>query len=192
MLGPLVQSAGPVTASLGEMRPSEACLGIREAKEVTHVVVLPRSAEDLRGEAPIGFGGETSGAQAGWRGAAHTAALRDGRGSKPVAGPPGQGWPRGHLRRQDSLPGRTFCRPERVLCLHRPVWPPPAPCGRGDTECPAVLTFNLFQTLSKADGFRAGQHSFGTSPGTKKVVEASPAPAWLLPLAPERPGLPPL
>lgn len=67
MLGHLAQSAGTLPASSGEMRPSEARLGIREAKEVTHVVVLPGRAEDLRGEAPVGFVGETSGAQAGWR-----------------------------------------------------------------------------------------------------------------------------
>ena len=66
----------------------------------------PRRAEGWRGEAPVGFGGEASGAPAGLRAAAHTPALRDARGSKPAAGPPGQGWPRGHLD------FRTACRVE--------------------------------------------------------------------------------
>jgi hypothetical protein len=38
--------------SLRKRRRSEACLGIRDAKEVTHVVILPGSAEDI-GERPL-------------------------------------------------------------------------------------------------------------------------------------------
>lgn len=52
VVGHLAQSACTLTVSLRKRRRSEACLGIRDAKEVTHVVILPGSAEDI-GERPL-------------------------------------------------------------------------------------------------------------------------------------------
>lgn len=105
-----------------------------------------RECRRHRGEASVGFGGEARGAWAGgWSGCCSHTSPEGWEGQRAHGWSSGAGVTRGHLRLQDSLPSRTFCHTECILCLQRPVWQPPALCGRGDTECSAVFPFNLFQ-----------------------------------------------